>query len=80
MSGRWETERERFEATLREKSEIPPEATAVGVSLDGVMVPMKDREHAVCRSDSRLVLLEDGGELLTEGEILENEVASRAQS
>jgi len=51
VSGRWEAERERFESALREKAEVPLEATAVAVALDGVMVPMKDgdrkrkREH-----------------------------------
>jgi hypothetical protein len=45
VSGRWEAERERFEAALREKGEVPPAAVAVGVSLDGVMVPMKDGER-----------------------------------
>jgi hypothetical protein len=52
VSGRWEAERERFEAALREKGEISPEAVAVGVSLDGVMVPMKDGERKKKREEA----------------------------
>jgi hypothetical protein len=42
VSRRWEQERERYEARLRESEAIPERAVSVGVSLDGVMVPMKD--------------------------------------
>ena len=42
LSERWEAERERFEAALRAEETVPPEAYDVAVSLDGVMVPMKD--------------------------------------
>jgi hypothetical protein len=42
LSGRWEAERERFEAALRAEETVPPEAVTMAVSLDGVMVPMKD--------------------------------------
>lgn len=52
VSGRWEAEREHFEAELREKGEISPEAAAVGVSLDGVMVPMKDGERKKKREEA----------------------------
>ena len=52
VSGRWEAEREHFEAALREKGEISPEAAAVGVSLDGVMVPMKDGERKRKREEA----------------------------
>jgi hypothetical protein len=52
VSGRWEAERERFEAALRDESEIPAEATTVGVSLDGVMVPMKDGERKKKREEA----------------------------
>ncbi len=52
VSGRWEAEREHFEAALRENGEISPEAAAVGVSLDGVMVPMKDGERKKKREEA----------------------------
>ena len=42
LSRCWEGERERFEAALRREETVPPEAVTVAVSLDGVMVPMKD--------------------------------------
>lgn len=42
MSARWEAERQRFERELREQESVPEEACTLGVSLDGVMVPMKD--------------------------------------
>jgi hypothetical protein len=34
-----------FEATLRQDESVPPEAVSMGVSLDGVMVPMKDGDR-----------------------------------
>ena len=45
-SGRWEVPRARFEPALREARDVPDETVtvAVTVSLDGVMVPMTDRE------------------------------------
>ena len=42
LSARWEGEREAFEVALRENFSVPEEAVTMGVSLDGVMVPMKD--------------------------------------
>ena len=39
-------QREAFEATLRASSEVAQEAVTVAVSLDGVMVPMKDAKRA----------------------------------
>ena len=50
---RWEAHRERFEAALREASAVPEEAVSVAVSLDGVMVPMKDAQRAQKRERSR---------------------------
>ena len=52
VSARWEEERQRFEAALREEAEVPTEAVAVGVSLDGVMVPMKDGERKKKREEA----------------------------
>ena len=53
VSARWEAERERFEASLRAGSVVPEEAVTVAVSLDGVMVPMKDAQRAGTREASR---------------------------
>ena len=53
LSGRWETERERFEATLRAEEAVPPEAVTVAVSLDGVMVPMKDGARTQKRQEAK---------------------------
>jgi hypothetical protein len=53
LSVRWEAERERFEAALREGFSVPEAAVTMGVSLDGVMVPMKDGERQAKRSEAR---------------------------
>ena len=53
LSARWEANREAFESTLREASMVPDEAVTVAVSLDGVMVPMKDAQRANKRERSR---------------------------
>ena len=45
LSAHWEERRVPFEANLREAESIPPEAVSVGVSLDGVMAPMKDGDR-----------------------------------
>lgn len=45
LSPHWEDHRVSCEATLREADSIPPEAVSVGVSLDGVMAPMKDGDR-----------------------------------
>jgi len=52
LSGRWEAEREAFESALREGFSVPPDAVTMGVSLDGVMVPMKDGARAAKRAQS----------------------------
>ncbi len=44
LSARWEPEREEAEALLRADETVPAEAKTVSVSLDGVLVPMKDGE------------------------------------
>ena len=46
LDGQWEGQREAFEAALRASSEVAQEAVTVAVSLDGVMVPMKDAKRA----------------------------------
>ena len=53
LSARWEVDRERFESSLREASVVPEEAVSVAVSLDGVMVPMKEGNRARKRERSR---------------------------
>jgi hypothetical protein len=41
ISRRWEQQRVQFEQELRSEESVPEEAVSIGVSLDGVMVPMK---------------------------------------
>ena len=53
LSERWEAERERFEATLRAEETVPPEAVTMAVSLDGVMVPMKDGARTQKRREAQ---------------------------
>jgi hypothetical protein len=53
LNERWEEERERFEEALRKSDLVPPEATTVAVSLDGVMVPMKDGGGAQKRAEAK---------------------------
>ena len=53
MGARWEGQREAFEAVLREGSAVAQEAVTVAVSLDGVMVPMKDAKRADGTSGSQ---------------------------
>ena len=45
LGAQWEGRREAFEAALREGSDVPEEAVTVAVSLDGVMVAMKDAKR-----------------------------------
>lgn len=53
LSERWEEEREKFEEALRKSDLVPPEATTAAVSLDGVMVPMKDGERTQKRAEAK---------------------------
>ena len=48
-----EASREAFESALREAAVVPEEAVTVAVSLDGVMVAMKDGKRAEKREHSR---------------------------
>ena len=45
LGARWEGQREAFEAALREGCAVAEEAVTVAVSLDGVMVAMKDAKR-----------------------------------
>lgn len=53
LHGHWEAQRPRFEATLRHQEDIPPEAVAMAVSLDGVMAPMQDGQRQAKRTQAR---------------------------
>jgi len=52
LSERWEADRTAFEAQLRAGERVPQEAATVAVSLDGVMVPMKDGERRAKREQA----------------------------
>jgi len=53
LNEKWEENREQFEASLRVLDRVPDQAVSMGVSLDGVMVPMENgnrkekREQAI---------------------------------
>ena len=49
LSAHWEAQRTPFEAALRHQEEIPKEAVAMAVSLDGVMAPMQDGQRQAKR-------------------------------
>jgi hypothetical protein len=53
LSARWEAHREDYEGRLREALVVPAEAVTMAVSLDGVMVPMKDGGRAAKRAEAR---------------------------
>jgi hypothetical protein len=53
LSECWEEKREEFEEALRKSDLVPPEATTATVSLDGVMVPMKDGEGTQKRAEAK---------------------------
>jgi hypothetical protein len=53
LSKDWEVQREAFEETLRTPETVPSEAVTLSVSLDGVMVPMKDGERRAKRMQSQ---------------------------
>ena len=53
LSERWEAGREDWEESLRSSESVPKEAVAVAVSLDGVLLPMKDGERARKRDEAR---------------------------
>jgi len=52
VGARWEADREDFEQLVREDEHVPDEAVTVAVSLDGVMVPMKDEREGAGRVTS----------------------------
>ena len=52
VQAHWEADREQFEAKLRSQWVIPAQAVTVAVSLDGVMVPMRDGKREAKRAQS----------------------------
>lgn len=52
LSARWEAGREEFDSALREAYSVPEAAATMGVSLDGVMVPMKDGAREAKRAQA----------------------------
>jgi hypothetical protein len=50
LSPHWEAQREAWEAALRATETVPTEATVLGLSLDGVMAPMKEAGRVEKRS------------------------------
>jgi hypothetical protein len=42
LSAHWETQRQEWETALRTQETVPAEAAVIAVSVDGVMIPMKD--------------------------------------
>lgn len=53
LSERWEESRPAFDEKLRAGEKVPKAAVTVGVSLDGVLVPMKDGERQKKREAQR---------------------------
>lgn len=53
LSERWEAGRVEWEEALRSSETVPKAAVAVAVSLDGVLLPMKDGERARKRDEGR---------------------------
>jgi hypothetical protein len=53
LHGRWEAQRPQCEATLRHQDDLPPEAVALAVSLDGVLAPMQDGQRHAKRTQAR---------------------------
>jgi hypothetical protein len=53
LSAHWEAKRVEFEASCREREQVPADAVVVAVSLDGVQVPMQDANGAARRQQAR---------------------------
>ena len=50
LSAQWEQDRVAFEDALRQPHSVPARAAVLAVSLDGVMVPMRDGQRAAKRT------------------------------
>jgi hypothetical protein len=55
LNTHWEAQRVSFEAMLRQEESVPTEAVSIGVSLDGVMVPMTDGDRKGKREQAKVV-------------------------
>ena len=53
LNERWDANREGYEAQLRASEQIPTNAVAVAISLDGVMAPMRDSGKAEKKAEAR---------------------------
>jgi hypothetical protein len=53
LNTHWEAHRLSFESQLREEESVPAEAVSIGVSLDGVRVPMKDGDRKGKREQAK---------------------------
>jgi hypothetical protein len=53
ISRNWEADRERLEAALRRAERVPAAAATIAVSLDGVMLGMKDGDREAKREKTR---------------------------
>jgi hypothetical protein len=53
LSRRWERDREKFERAVREADTIPTEAVSAAVSIDGVMLPMRDGDKSKKKARTR---------------------------
>lgn len=53
ISRNWEADREPLEAALRRSDKVPATATTIAVSLDGVMLGMKDGDREAKREKTR---------------------------
>jgi hypothetical protein len=53
LNERWEADRDGHEARLRAVERVPDDAVSVAVSLDGVMVPMRDAGKAERKAEMR---------------------------
>jgi len=53
LNAQWEDQRTQFEECLRHQDTVPPNAVAVGMSLDGVMLPMKGINRAALKQQAK---------------------------
>lgn len=53
LSEKWEQSREAFEEALRAQEQVPKEAVTVAISLDGVLLPMKDGQREQRRQEAK---------------------------
>lgn len=49
----WEADRKKFELAIGSDEEVPPQAVSCAVSLDGVMIPLRDGERVEKREQTK---------------------------